>query len=206
MTERLRLPEEFGQLYACSAERKHLQHEAAHGLLCRSLPLYGAACGLCIPEEVPRLQYGEFGKPRLADYPLVQCNLSHCDGMAVCLFSPHVCGVDAESIRSYRARVAGRVCSAEEQDALAAAENQDLLFTRLWTLKEAYVKAIGIGVSYPMRQVSFTLEENRIVSSKPEASFAQLLLPHHVVSVCVLAQLPEQPVLYCNQQSCQGSL
>lgn len=79
---------------------------------------------------------------------------------------------------------------------LAAAEEPDLLFTRLWTLKEAYVKAIGIGISYPLREVSFSFSGDRILSSKPEASFAQLLLPGHILSVCVMKPLPEQPVIY----------
>lgn len=194
---RLPLPEAFGMLFCCGAEGKaQEQHEAAHALLRQSLPLYGADRALMIPADAPTLCYVGNGKPVLAQYPQVEFNLSHCEGLAACLFSEVPCGVDAESIRRYRERTAKRVCSPEEQAMLAAAEEPDLLFTRLWTLKEAYVKAIGIGISYPLREVSFSFSGDRILSSKPEASFAQLLLPGHILSVCVMKPLPEQPVIY----------
>ncbi len=193
------LPERFGRLYCCSAEgQRTALHEAAHALLRESLPLWGEEHGFVIPDRMPEYTYIGNRKPCLAaHHPQIHFNLSHCEGLAVCLLSDTECGVDAESIRRYRERTALRVCSPEEQAMLRNAENPDLLFTRLWTLKEAYVKAIGIGISYPLREVSFAFQEDRILSSKPEASFAQLLLPDHIISVCVLKEMTENPVINC---------
>ncbi len=190
------LPEGFGRLYSCRTEGQRAElHEAAHALLRESLLLWGEEHGIAVPSKPPEFTYIGNGKPCLATHPGIHFNLSHCEGLAVCLLSDTECGVDAESIRRYRERTALRVCSPEEQEMLRSAEHPDLLFTRLWTLKEAYVKAIGIGISYPLREVSFAFHEGRILSSKPDASFAQLLLPDHVISVCVLQQLPENPVI-----------
>ncbi len=197
MTERLPIPEAWGMLFAASLPeaQKRRHHELAHGLLREKLPEYEHSCNTAIAAEPPRLVFGKNGKPALADYPEIRFNLSHCEGLAVCLFSPYECGADCESIRKYKLRTAQRVCSAQELAALEHAVDQDLLFTRLWTLKEAYVKAIGIGISYPMREVSFAFEGDKIVSSKPDASFIQLLLKEHIVSVCVLHEGMEQRIV-----------
>ncbi len=190
----LPLPDGWGMLFIrhlppCT---KKQQHEAAHELLEESLRAYTEAHGM----EMPTLEFacGHAGKPFLPAHPEICFNLSHCEGMAVCLVTDCECGADAEPVRKLRPRVAERVCSAEEKQLLADSEDPDLLFTRLWTLKEAYVKAIGIGISYPMATVSFVPGEVQIQSNRPEAAFAQFLLPGHVISVCRLCVQKEQPV------------
>lgn len=197
MIQRLPLPEDFGTLYAHfmpdAAKRQH--HDLAHELLHKALPQYAQSRGISATDELPLLTFGKNGKPSLAEHPEIRFNLSHCDGLAVCLFSPHECGADCESIRTYKPRTAQRVCSDSELAMLEQTEDRDFLFTRLWTLKEAYVKAIGIGISYPLREVSFAFAGDRIISSKPDMSFFQILLDGHVVSVCVPGDMPEQNVL-----------
>jgi 4'-phosphopantetheinyl transferase len=191
-------------LCVCTAE-KTKQHEAAHALLWESLKEYGREQGISLGEMPLCLTLGSAGKPSFTEYPEIEFNLSHCEGMAACLISDCACGVDAEGIRHVRPKVAARVFSAEEQAQLAASANPDLLFTQLWTLKESYIKAIGVGLSYPMQTLSFRLEEEGIVSNHPEASFAQLLLPRHVVSVCRLSSQQVQPVIACSWSSAYNS-
>lgn len=197
MSTQLPLPPEWGMLYAAeiSDAQKRMQHEAAHCLLHESLKLYGAARGIAIADAPPQLSFGKMGKPALLEYPKIRFNLSHCSGLAVCLYADHECGVDCEGIREYKPRVAQRVCSDEELAVLEASEERDFLFTRLWTLKEAYVKALGIGISYPMREAGFSFTGDGIVCTKKDASFMQLLLPSHIVSVCVLKEMQEQRVI-----------
>ncbi len=185
------LPPSWGMLFATPlpVKEKRLQHDAAHRLLQESLPIYAAQQGIAIAETPPLLSFGEQGKPSLTEYPGIRFNLSHCDGLAVCLFSEYECGADCESVRKFKQRTAERVCSAEELAALDKAQDKDYLFTRLWTLKEAYVKAIGIGISYPLHEVGFAFTEDGILSTKQDASFLQLLLPAHIVSLCVLQDM-----------------
>ncbi len=197
MSHRLPIPTEWGALYAAviSKTLKHEQHEAAHRLLQECLPLYAREHGISVSKAAPVLSFGEMGKPVFRDYPRIHFNLSHCMGLAVCLFSETECGVDCESIRKYKPRTAQRVCTPQENATLEAAEDPDILFTRLWTLKEAYVKAIGIGISYPLREVGFVIDGENIVSNRTDASFMQLLLPDHVVSVCTLKRMEPQTVV-----------
>ncbi len=192
----LPLPADWGMLFVQSLPpcTKREQHGAAHALLEAALPVYNAEHGLSMPDTPLQLSYGDAGKPSLTGCPGVHFNLSHCEGLVACLLTDCACGVDAEPIRQLRPRVADRVCSEAERRAIAESEQPDLLFTRLWTLKEAYVKAIGIGISYPMRTVCFFPGTECIVSNHSESAFAQFLLPGHVVSVCLQKPIAEQPV------------
>lgn len=179
MYKSLTLPQ--GMLYCCPAgETAAEQHAAAHALLAESVRQYTGK-----PAPL-RMECTPMGKPFFPDMPSLHFNLSHCRGLAVCLLSSSVCGVDAEQRRPLRERVVHRVFSEEEQQALVAADDPDLLFTQLWTLKEAYVKAKGIGISYPMREVSFALTPDGIRSNREDAVFRQFAEGEHIISACFL--------------------
>ena len=169
-----------------SGQRAH-----AHGLLAECLR---AAEAEYVFEQTP-LVLGERGKPSLAGRPDIHYNLSHANGVCACLADVSECGIDCECVREYRPRVAQKVFSAEEQAALAAADEsaRDMYFFRLWTLKEAYVKALGVGIGFPMDTVSFSFEGDRIISSAAGYSFAQFIINGSaVVSVCTEAQIEQR--------------
>jgi 4'-phosphopantetheinyl transferase len=106
---------------------------------------------------------GEHGRPELADASLaasMRFNLSHTRGRIACGFTRGAdVGVDVEeNQRDVQLReVAERVYSEAELAALFAlpAEAQRARFFELWTLKEAYIKAIGKGFSAPLRAITF---------------------------------------------------
>lgn len=140
-----------------------------------------------ITDETPIIR-GEHGKPSLAEFPEIKYNMSHANGIAVCLLSDKECGVDCEDVRPYRPNVVKRSFSESEKLMIENADEneRDLLFFRLWTLKEAYVKAIGIGISYPLNTVEFSFSENKIQSSVKDYRFRQYILKNgrFIVSVC----------------------
>ena len=118
---------------------KKNQHFHAHKLLGECLKPYNIA--YC--EDM--LVRSEHGKPALREYPDIRFNLSHADGIAACIVSEHECGIDCERVREYRPNVARRVFTPEELAVFEYAPEceRDLLFFRLWTLKEAFVKAVA---------------------------------------------------------------
>jgi 4'-phosphopantetheinyl transferase len=71
-------------------------------------------------------------------------------------------GVDVEHIRSLKdmKQMAKRFFSAEEYEAWLAvsAEQQDEAFFNCWTRKEAYIKALGTGLSHPLDRFVVTLK------------------------------------------------
>ena len=183
----IKIPEEFGLLVTCPVAEKnyHIQHETAHCLLKHSLQHYAKQNHIIIPEKI-NLIYQEYGKPSLQDYPDIKFNLSHCDSLAVCLISYYECGVDVEAKRLIRANIVKKIFTTEEQNLLAHSENPDWLFTKIWTLKESYVKAIGRGIGFPMQKVSFLLQEENIICNQKQAKFYQVLLEKYVISICIL--------------------
>lgn len=183
IVRRLLLPKMYGSLYVCPAGNSPKeQHETAYHLLrlCVKNRIRGGRA------ELPSLSRTESGKPYFTDFPEIHFNLSHCDGMAVCLVSKYECGVDVEQCRTLRPRVVERVFTPEEQQILQASDNPDFLFTRIWTLKEAYVKAIGKGIAYPMNTLNFQLYGDCVSFNRPNAYFWHTTEGNFAISVCIV--------------------
>lgn len=70
--------------------------------------------------------------------------------LAVCESAP--VGVDIESIKPISREEMEWLLSPRERADLALVEEGDILpaFYRYWTLKEAFIKALGLGVSFPL--------------------------------------------------------
>jgi 4'-phosphopantetheinyl transferase len=128
-------------------DRRHFI--AAHGLL---RMLLGAALDLA-PAAVPITQErGE--KPFLINAVGLDFNLSHSGGWALVGLSAADIGVDVEKVRPLtdRIEIGRRYFAASEAAAMAAlpaAEREDGFFA-CWTRKEAYVKALGLGLAAPL--------------------------------------------------------
>jgi 4'-phosphopantetheinyl transferase len=107
----------------------------------------------------PQFVRDAHGKLSLADTPEISFNLSHSGEMAVFVVADGVCvGVDCESLRDFDdlPQVAEISFSEAEQKRLAQVGTAGYLalFYALWTRKEALVKAIGLGLSYPLHAVT----------------------------------------------------
>jgi 4'-phosphopantetheinyl transferase len=118
----------------------------------------------------PAFVRGEHGKPHFpAPFDTLGFNWSHSGDRAMFAIgrggSGFEVGVDIERIRP-RPRaleLARRFFAPEEATMLAALPEGELLdgFLRLWTAKEAVLKANGGGLSYGLERVSFLLEGSR---------------------------------------------
>ena len=84
-------------------------------------------------------KYNEHGKPFLEKGPYF--SISHCkEGIAVAIDDQPI-GIDIEAIRPAKEDLIERVMNEEERVGM-----DDRKFTRLWTQKEAVVKAQGVGI------------------------------------------------------------
>lgn len=103
----------------------------------------------------------EVARPRLS-LPLV-FNLANTEGVAVCAVAlARQVGVDIEPVDAVSdpLEVAESCFSAAELAVLRplATADRRRRFIALWTLKEAYVKARGLGLSLPLEAISFDLD------------------------------------------------
>jgi 4'-phosphopantetheinyl transferase len=114
------------------------------------------------PEDVS-FSYGPYGKPALSDErSALRFNASHSHELAVYAFSQHhEIGVDVEYIKKDFdvEEIARHFFSADEVQKLSALPKTERppAFFRCWTRKEAYIKALGSGLSHPLDQFDVTL-------------------------------------------------
>jgi 4'-phosphopantetheinyl transferase len=108
--------------------------------------------------------YNAFGKPRIAAPVAAQplhFNLAHSDSIAVYATAKHELGVDVERIRALddAAQIASRFFSPRERRCLLAlpAELRLEVFFNCWTRKEAYLKAVGLGLDDCLDQIEVSL-------------------------------------------------
>ena len=153
---------------------------------------------LIVPHLIGSLSSDAEGKPRIdpgngaGECPF---SLSHTRGLVAAALSANgALGIDVEHIDPRKADFA----MAEEYFApaevrllqAAPASERDLCFFRLWTLKEAYVKATGTGLSTPLKSFAFAFEPICIQfepgSAERAAEWQFAILPTtdlHVLSV-----------------------
>lgn len=103
--------------------------------------------------------YGPAGKPAVEGDARLAFNLSHSGGLALCAVSgPRVAlGVDIEAMRTLRdaGKLAERHFSPAELNGWSRLSEPERLpgFYRVWTRKEALLKAAGEGLARPLERV-----------------------------------------------------
>ena len=109
---------------------------------------------------------GPHGKPEVAGPlggPRLRVNLSHTSGLAAAVLTEdHDVGIDVEWMGRQAAGddLAQRFFAPDECAILAATppERAEEAFLTFWTLKEAYIKAVGLGLSLPLDAFAFNLD------------------------------------------------
>jgi 4'-phosphopantetheinyl transferase len=143
--------------------------------------LLASYLGIAAPEL--RFTYAAQGKPLLStvkDKLPLAFNVSHSGEMVVCAFTlSRRIGVDVELVRRdfNVEEIAERFFSAAERLVIRnlPAEQRYEGFFRCWTRKEAYIKAIGEGLSHPLHLFDVSLEadaDNALLATRPAPSEA----------------------------------
>jgi 4'-phosphopantetheinyl transferase len=106
-----------------------------------------------------RIEIGSNGKPFLVGVDDLSVNLSHSERwLVVAVGDGAPIGVDCEAVRGFDdlRDVARLTLSEAELDLLNRADDISAIgiFYTLWTRKEALVKAIGVGLSFPLSELT----------------------------------------------------
>jgi 4'-phosphopantetheinyl transferase len=155
---------------------------------------------LGVPPREIRVQYQPNGKPEIHSFTepaRLRFNLTHSGDLALlALTLDQEIGIDLEQVqqcpealqgvssaRRDLPAIARRFFSRQEQDWLFAqpAEEREEAFFRIWTLKEAYLKAHGMGLAFPLDQFSVVPhlvvnEQLSFWTFKPEDGFLAALM------------------------------
>ena len=144
------------------ASRFHFEKHRQHFIVARGFLRSVVARYLEMQPEALRFSYGAYGKPELASEHVLRFNLSHSHEVALLAVALDAeLGVDVEHIRADFAseEIARRFFSRAEVEVFNALpkEEQVAAFFRCWTRKEAYIKAIGKGLSQALDAFDVTL-------------------------------------------------
>ena len=143
------------------AERFRFPDDRHRFIITHALLRYILSRYLEIAPKQVQFSYGAYGKPALAgagEDTEIRFNLSHAGNQAVVVVTrTRQVGVDIEHVRPLAdmEQIAERLFSENEKWTLRQSKKEAAseIFFRYWTRKEAFVKARGDGLSFPLQRV-----------------------------------------------------
>lgn len=157
--------------------------------------------------------YSDRGKPQLAQDTALQFNISHSQDYALFGFTlNHLIGVDLEYQKSMpdAIKIAQRFFSPREFQMLQATtrENQSKLFFQLWTFKEAYLKAIGTGISGSLANAEIAFDQTKAPylwqlpadSATPWSLYSCDPDPNYLGAIAINSHSDQQTITYWHWQ------
>jgi 4'-phosphopantetheinyl transferase len=139
-----------------------------HGILRKILANY-----LKVEPTAINFITNEFGKPSLSSHESLNFNISHSANVALLAFTKnHPIGVDVEFNRQNVeiAEITTRFFTPKEANSInnLPIELQLERFFTYWTCKEAFIKAIGKGLSYALNKFKVDIKNFKIYTDDPE--------------------------------------
>lgn len=108
------------------------------------------------------IYYNKYGKPYLNNG--LYFNISHTKNIVVCVLSDKEIGIDIEYLR-YSDNIVKKCFNQKEKEIIKNSNNKKEIFTIIWTIKESYVKLLGIGLEYGLINVD-TLKLKKSIDVK----------------------------------------
>ena len=182
----------------------------AHDLLRRCLSAYRP-----VEPGAWDFQADAAGKPYLGSDPTLSFNLSHTRQLVACAIAAGApVGIDVERAARLAdaGAIAGRYFSTFEVASLARCRDDahKLRFLELWTLKESFVKAVGVGLTMPLDSMSFGLDDEHAVVFQPPAGYTAsewhfaLFEPPGSARMAVAIQAPAPPRIVAREAASGG--
>ena len=191
------------------AERFHFERDRQRFVIARGALRFILSRYVGLAPARLRFTYGPYGKPSLAtpfNRNELEFNVTHSHNLTLCAVkgAGSELGIDVEYVRPVleAEQIAGRFFSPAEQASLRACPPDQKLaaFFNCWTRKEAYLKALGEGLSRPLADFDVSLdpgEPARLlqVKGQPEEAGRWFLeafipLPGYVAAVAAAGSDP----------------
>ncbi len=149
-----------------------------------------------VPQEAQIFTENPWGKPLLRDRADLHFSLSHSGTWAVCAVGASPLGVDVEPPRCTIA-MARRFFHPLEIEALERLkpEAQPDALGRLWTAKEAYLKALGRGLTQPLNSFAVTLTPEATLLDRSPYRLHEYRLGDYFLCLCTPEARPEMALL-----------
>jgi len=201
----------------------HFERDRRNYLLTRALVRIVLSRYASIDPRTWTFSTSEYGKPLIANDrrigAAISFNISHTNGLILIgITGAAGLGVDTENTsRTPPIEVASQFFAPAEVCALNALPQtlRAERFLEIWTLKESYIKARGMGMSIPLQRFAFDLAPAGGIELFTEPEIADLAVrwhfwllrpsPDHVASICVerIGHMPKRLVV--RQVGCDGT-
>lgn len=137
-----------------------IAEDKKRGVLGELLVRYLICDNLNIKNNEINFTKNKYGKPFLKDYIGLEYNISHSNQLVVCAIGDYAVGIDIEYIKNVELGAANYIFEKHEYEVFSNLPEQRKLdyFYSMWTLKESFIKAKGLGLSIPMN--SFSINRN----------------------------------------------
>lgn len=200
--EKLKAPEECPEIFASLPEYRRKKIESFRNPNGK-LESFGAGVLLkkvCSLHGVSdhRIFVGEHGKPQIEEFYF---NLSHSGNMVLCAVSEKPVGCDIEKIETPTLRIAKRFFTEKENEYLENIEENKMAeeFFRLWTMKEAYVKMTGEGLTCSLKEFEIQIDDRIQIyrnQSLENCCVKEYSMTGYKVSVCVVEHNFANDIIY----------
>ncbi|MDO4381018.1 MAG: 4'-phosphopantetheinyl transferase superfamily protein [Clostridia bacterium] len=135
-------------------------------------------------EIFERLRFTERGKPYFSDGK-PYFNLSH-SGNKVCvaISDSNEIGIDIQKESNFSPNMIKRVFSDNERNSVDFFGGNNRFFTKLWAVKESFLKYTGAGISVDLKSIDFSKELNQSVFIKNNLYYSTFEIDDYFISAC----------------------
>lgn len=135
-----------------------------------------------------KFRYNDYGKPLIDSSDEIYFNVSHSNCYVVCALDTNPIGIDIEKIADIDLKIADRFFTKEEYNYINLNELDKIeRFYEIWTMKESYIKTIGMGLSIPLNSFSVISDQSVIWYNNQKYFFYKLNIDlQYKMSVCSL--------------------
>ena len=139
-------------------------------------------------ERDQRYLMGKHGKPSLVDHPKIHFSISHTSHFVACAMADCEVGIDIQHTVDANEPLMRRVLSDDEMEMVMdrQGEERQMLFARLWALKEAYLKAVGTGITDDFPSFSLENDKPRLVNRQGFFLFREFDFPEGKGALCIV--------------------
>lgn len=137
------------------------EHKKKTSLFAELLIRYQITKDLNLSNSEVSFEYNQYGKPCIKRYTDYNFSISHSKDYIVYVSDIHPIGIDIERIKNANIGLAKRFFTPKEYSHIVSSNSLDDSFFKVWTIKEAYIKMLGMGLHKPLSSFDiFSLDCN----------------------------------------------
>jgi 4'-phosphopantetheinyl transferase len=174
-------------------ESRHLGKErCVKSMLGEILVRHSIICNSSLRYSDIRLIKNIYGKASLQGISGIHFNISHSGEWLICGLSNKEIGIDIELMKHMDFKNIMKIFfSTQEQQYVLGSKNIKKTFFEIFTLKESYIKLLGIGLSKKLSAFSILKQENKYIINDSEQITSEFSLTNfsfnskYQMSICM---------------------